>query len=155
MTTDRQDDTATGLLGKLTPKRPPWQVMVTGNSDTPISSDTVAALGRILDLMPGVGHLTLETEGGRVLNVTRDFRSFYLDEVDRKIAAIFGADPQITGIRFPKHTATPDDPHWSPTGKARAAIAASRKAGDITPDEAIQKLKALHSGEQEHGAKDD
>lgn len=46
-----------------------------------------------------------------MLNVTRDFHSGYLDEVDRKIAAIFAADPQITSIGFPKHTATPDDPH--------------------------------------------
>ena len=75
--------------------------------------------------------------------------------MDRKIAAIFAADPQITGIGFPKHTATPNDPHWSPTGKASAALAAARKAGDITPDEAIQRLKALHSGEPDHGAKDD
>ena len=155
MTTDRQDDAATGLLGKLTPKRPPWQVMVTGNTDAPISTEVVAALGRILDLLPGVGHLTLQTAGGGVLNVTRDFRSGYLDEVDKKITAIFAADPQITGIGFPKHTATPDDPHWSPTGKASAAIAAARKAGDITPDEAIHRLKALHSGEPDHGAKDD
>lgn len=146
---------ARDLLNRLTPKRPPWQVMVTGNAETSISPDTVAALGRILDLMPGIGHLMLQTAGGGVLNVTRDFHSGYLDEVDRKIAAIFAADPQITSIGFPKHTATPDDPHWSPTGKASAALAAARKAGDITPDEAIQRLKALHSGEPDHGAKDD
>ena len=155
MTDDGEHNGPRDLLNRLTHKRPPWQVMVTGNADTGISADTVAALARILDLMPGVGHLTLQTAGGGGLNVTRDFRSAYLDEVDRKIAAIFAADPQITGIGFPKHTATPNDPHWSPTGKASAALAAARKAGDITPDEAIQRLKALHSGEPDHGAKDD
>nr|WP_168550540.1 hypothetical protein [Paracoccus aminophilus] len=41
------------------------------------------------------------------------------------------------------------------TGKTSAALAAARKAGDITPDEAILRLKALHSGEPDHGAKDD
>lgn len=155
MTDGDEHNGARDLLNRLTPKRPPWQVMVTGNADTPISHDTVAALGRILDLMRGVGNLTLQTAGGGALNVTRDYGGNYLAEVDRKIAAIFAADPQITGIGFPKHTATPDDPHWSPTGKASAALAAARKAGDITPDEAIQRLKALHSGEPDHGAKDD
>ena len=105
--------------------------------------------------MPGVGHLTLQTADGGVLNVTRDYSGDYLAEVDRRIATIFSADPQITAIAFPKHTATPDDPHWSPTGKAMAALAAARQAGDITPDEAIRRMKATHAERQDHGKKDD
>jgi len=129
MTDDGEHSGARDLLNRLTPKRPPWQVMVTGNADTGISSDTMAALGRILDLMPGVGHLKLQTAGGGVLNVTRDFRSTYLDEVDRKIAAIFAADPQIIGIGFPKHTATPGDPHLPPHGR-RATLPPMRQSRD-------------------------
>lgn len=72
MTDDGEHGGARDLLNRLTTKRPPWQVMVTGKTETPISPETIAALGRILDLMPGVGHLTLQTAGGGVLNVTRD-----------------------------------------------------------------------------------
>jgi hypothetical protein len=159
MTDDSDTSGADGLLNRLSPKRPPWQIMMTGNADASISDATKAALVRILDLLPGVGHLVLRMEGGEVLNVTRDYGGNHLAEVDHKIAAIFAADPQITGIAFPKHTATPDDPHWSPTGKAMAALAAARQAGDITPDEAIRRMKAIHAAihaeGQDHGKKDD
>ena len=146
------------LLNRLTTRKQPWQIMLTGNAADPVSGETREALGRILDLMPGVGHLTLHTAGGGVLNVTRDYSGDYLAEVDRRIAAIFSADPQITAIAFPKHTATPDDPHWSPNGKARAALAAARQAGDIAPDEASRRMKAMHAATQaegqDHGKKD-
>ena len=155
MADDGKNGRADDLLKGLTPKRPPWQIMMTGNAADPVSGATKEALARILDLMPGVGHLVLRMEGGGVLNVTRDFHGNHLAEVDRRIAAIFAADPQITGITFPKHTATPDDPHWSPTGKAMAALAAARQAGDITPDEAIRRMKATHAERQDHGKKDD
>ena len=159
MADDGKNGSADDLLKRLTLKRPPWQIMMTGNAADPISGATKEALAQILDLMPGVGHLTLQTAGGGVLNVTRDFHGNHLAEVDRKIATIFAADPQITGIAFPKHTATPDDPHWSPTGKAMAALAAARQAGDITPDEAIRRMKAIHAAihaeGQDHGKKDD
>ena len=128
--------------------------MLTGNAADPVNGETREALARILDLMPGVGHLTLQTADGGVLNVTRDYSGDYLAEVDRRIATIFSADPQITAIAFPKHTATPDDPHWSPAGKARAALAAARQAGEMTPDEAIRRMKAIHAEGQDHGKKD-
>lgn len=110
MTDDGETSGVDGLLNRLTPKRPPWQIMMTGNATSPIRKDTRTALERIFD-MPGVGHLVLRTEVGGLLNVTRDYAGNHLAEVDRRIAAIFAADPQITGIAFPKHTATPDDPH--------------------------------------------
>lgn len=158
--TDSGDKTGVdALLNGLTTRKRPWQIMLTGNAADPVSGETREALGRILDLMPGVGHLTLQTADGGVLNVTRDYSGDHLAEVDRRIAAIFSADPQITGIAFPKHIATPDDPHWSPTGKAMAALAAAKQAGDITPDEAIRRMKAIHAAthaeRQDHGKKDD
>lgn len=146
----------TDILDKLATKRPPWQLLMTGSGEDamPVSQSTRAALERIFDLMPGVGHLTLKTANG-VLNVTRDFGGDYISEVDGRIAAIFAGDPAITAIGFPDHTATPDDPHCSPAGKASAAIAAAREAGTLSSDEAIRRLKALHTREQDHGAKDD
>ena len=133
--------------------------MLTANAPDPVSIETRETLARILDLMPGVGHLTLQTADGGVLNVTRDYSGDYLTEVNRRIAAIFSADPQITAIAFPKHTATPDDPHWSPNEKAMATLAAARQASDITPDEAIRRMKAIHAAihaeGQDHGKKDD
>ncbi|MBE0600116.1 MAG: hypothetical protein IH568_02270 [Burkholderiaceae bacterium] len=147
-----------GLLNRMATRKRPWQIMLTGNATDPVSIETREALARILDLMPGVGHLVLRTADGGVLNATRDYSGDYLAEVDRRIAAIFSADPQITAIAFPKHTATPDDPHWSPNTKALAAIAAARQAGDITPDEAIRRMKAIHAAtqaeRQDHGKKD-
>ena len=148
-----------GLLNRMATRKRQWQIMLTGNATDPVSGETREALARILDLMPGVGHLTLQTAGGGVLNVTRDYSGDHLAEVDRRIAAIFSADPQITTIAFPKHTATPDDPHWSPTGKARATLAAAQQAGEITPDEAIRRMKAIQAATQaegqDHGKKDD
>ena len=155
MADDGKTSGADDPLKRLTTQKRPWQIMLTGNAADPVSGATREALARILDLMPGVGHLTLRTADGGVLNVTRDYSGNHLAEVDRRIAAIFAADPQITGITFPKHTATPDDPHWSPTGKAMAALAAARQAGDITPDEAIRRMKAIHAEGQDHGKKDD
>ena len=150
---------ADGLLSRMETRKRPWQIILTGNAADPVSSETREALARILDLMAGVGHLTLQTADGGVLNVTRDYSGDYLAEVDRRIAAIFSADPQITAIAFPKHTATPDDPHWSPNGNAMAAIAAAKQAGDITPDEAIRRMKAIHAATHaegpDHGEKDD
>lgn len=147
------------ILNRMTTRKRSRQIMLTGNSVDPVSIEIREALARILDLMPSVGHLTLRTADGGVLNVTRDYSGDYLAEVDRRIAAIFSADPQITAIAFPKHTATPDDPHWSPNTKALAAIAAGRQAGDIIPDEAIQRMKTIHAATQaegqEHGKKDD
>ena len=154
MTDDGEKTGVDALLNRRTTRKRPWQIMLTGNAADPVNGETREALARILDLMPGVGHLVLRMEGGGVLNVTRDFHGNHLAEVDRRIAAIFSADPQITAIAFPKHTATPDDPHWSPNTKALAAIAAARQAGDITPDEAIRRMKAIHAEGQDHGKKD-
>jgi hypothetical protein len=146
------------FMNRMATRKRPWQIMMTGNAADPVSIETREALARILDLMPGIGHLTLQTADGGVLNVTRDYSGNHLAEVDSRIAAIFSADPQITAIAFPKHTATPDDPHWSPNGKAMAALAAARQAGDITPDEAIRRMKAIHAATQaegqDHGKKD-
>jgi len=83
--------------------------------------------------------------------VTRDFTSGNAAEVDRMLAGIFGNDQAVTGIAFPatstkpKHTATPDNPYWSPHGKTLAATDAALAAGEITPQEAIVRAKTVNT----------
>ncbi|WP_266065042.1 hypothetical protein [Brucella intermedia] len=109
----------------------------------------VLDLTRIFDLFPHLSGVTLKTRHGD-LQVTRDFPSNYTAEVDAMLATIFENDPGIAGIVFPatstqpEHTATPDDPHWSPDGKALAAIDAALKAGEISTDQAMRKIKEIH-----------
>jgi hypothetical protein len=81
------------------------------------------------------------TPRSRILsNVTRDFPSDYTTQVDRFLGAIFKNNAAVTGVEFlgmdTPHTATPDDPYWSPQGKAYASIEKAAARGEITPEEA-------------------
>jgi hypothetical protein len=53
----------------------------------------------------------------------------------------------VTGIEFfgleNPHTATPDDPYWSPQGKAYASIKEAAAQGEITPEDAIAAYRRL------------
>jgi len=140
---------------KETPlRRPPWQLLVVGNTEEPLhfTAETNNALTRIFDLLPGLSGVTIKTTKGD-LSVSRDFPNGYTDMVDNFIASVFRNDPEITGIVFPatgtrpEHTATADDPHFLPEGKALASIAAAHKAGEISSEEAIRRIKATHSKE--------
>lgn len=141
-------------LKELPLHQPPWQLLMVGNTQEPLrfTADTSNALKRIFDLLPSLGGLTIETTKGD-LTVSRDFPSGYMEAVDNLIAAIFENEPEITGIVFPatstrpEHTATADDPHFLPEGKTIAAITAARKAGEIDSEEALRRLKAIHSNE--------
>ncbi|SKA39258.1 hypothetical protein [Consotaella salsifontis] len=130
-------------------RRPPWQVMIVGGSmeGLHISRQTRMALQRILDLMPDVPSLTLHTTKG-TLQVSRDFPSGHLNPVDSLIAGIFERDGEITAIGFPRHTASRDDPHWSPSGKRRAEIGAAQAAGEIIPEQAVEQHNA--ADEEDH-----
>lgn len=135
-------------------QRRPWQLLITGNPKEPIafSVETRDALTSMFELFPHLGSLTLKTRQGD-LSVTRDFPGDYTSRVDEMIAVVFRNDPEITGIVFPatstrpEHTATPDDPHWSADGRILAEISAALRAGKITGDEAVRRMKELHSGE--------
>jgi hypothetical protein len=41
------------------------------------------------------------------------------------------------------HTATPDDPYWSPQGKAYASIKQAAARGEISPEDAIAAYRHL------------
>lgn len=136
-------------------RRPPWQLlMTTVSEDVPaLRIETKNALTRIFELLPHLGGLTVQTTSGDI-RVTRDFASDYAAEVDRILADIFHDEPAVKGVvvpatgMVPAHTATRDNPYWSPDGKTLAAIDAALASGEITPQQAIERLKALNTGNE-------
>jgi hypothetical protein len=128
------------------PRDRPWQIMLTGHGLEKIDVGTRQALEQILELFTEVGGLVVHTVAGKV-NVTRDFPSDYTTQVDRLLREIFKNNAAITGIEFlgmeTPHTATPDDPNWSPQGKAYASIEEAAARGEITPEEAIAAYRRL------------
>lgn len=140
------DAAAIALLGELRPRRRPWQVLLTWTGAAPPGPGLYEELARILDLFPGTDCLTVHTADG-CLWATRDFPSNAIQEVDGILARLFQANPEVAGVTFPgtatwpAHTATPDDPFWSPQGKAGAAITAALEARTVTPGQAIEQLK--------------
>lgn len=101
---------------------------------------------QILELFTEVGGLVVHTVAGS-LSVTRDFPRDYTTQVDRLLGEIFKNNAAVTGIEFlgmeTPHTATPDDPYWSPQGKAYARIDEARARGEISPEEAIAAYRRL------------
>jgi len=120
--------------------------MLTGKDIGQINAATRQALEQILELFTEVGGLVVHTAAGKV-TVTRDFPSDYTTQVDWLLAEIFKNNAAVTGIEFlgleNPHTATPDDPYWSPQGKAYASIAETRARGEITPEDAIAAYRRL------------
>jgi hypothetical protein len=120
--------------------------MLTGHGLEHIDAGTRQALEQILELFTEVGGLVVQTTAGRV-SVTRDFPSDYTAQVDRYLQEIFKNNRCVTGIEFlgleNPHTATPDDPYWSPQGKAYARIDEARARGDISPEDAIAAYRRL------------
>lgn len=131
-------------------RRPAWQLLMASvREDAPaLSTETNNALTRIFELLPHLGGLTVQTTSGDI-RVTRDFASGYAAELDRMLAEIFRHDPAVKGIvvpaagTVPEHTATRDDPYWSPSGKTVAAINTALAAGEITPQEAMDRINAV------------
>ncbi len=149
------DDKALALLAGLRPGRSrPWQLLFVGDGARAISTESRQALAEIFDLWPELPTLTLQTEMGSV-QVSRDFPSAYHQRIDSAIAGIFKRDGGITAIRFPGHTATPDDPYAHKSGKGLAAIGRALEAGEIAPDDAARQIKALMNGDGKDGAKID
>ena len=109
------------------------------------------ALECILELFTEIGGLVVQTAAGNV-NVTRDFPSDYTSQVDRLLGEIFKNNRFVTGIEFlgmeTPHTATPDDPYWSPQGKAYASIERAAARGEITPEEAIAACQRFGAARQ-------
>ncbi|WP_206531660.1 hypothetical protein [Affinirhizobium pseudoryzae] len=135
-------------------RRRPWQLLMLSNNNQPssFSEETVAALTRILDLLPHVPGLALQTKFGEV-HVSRDFSGDTTSAVDALITTVLKDDPNITGITFPgtgkrpEHTATIKDPHCLPAGKQFAAVNQAQKAGLIGSSEAIRRTKAIGNKE--------
>ncbi|MEY9199430.1 hypothetical protein ABIA16_004609 [Sinorhizobium fredii] len=133
-------------------RRSPWQLLMTSvREDAPaLSTETNNALTRIFELLPHLDSLTVQTPNGDI-RVTRDFPSGYAAELDRMLADIFRNDPTVKGIvvpatgTAPEHIATHDNPYWSPNGKKLAAIDAALAAGEITPQEAIDRIEAVNT----------
>jgi hypothetical protein len=124
----------------------PWQIMLTGHGLEQMDAGTRQALEQILELFTEVGGLVVQTAAGKV-NVTRDFPSDYTTQVDRLLGAIFKNNRCVTGIEFlgmeTPHMATPDDPYWSPQGKAYASIERAAARGEISPEDAIAAYRRL------------
>jgi len=124
----------------------PWQILLTGKDIGQIDAATRQALEQILELFTEAGGLVVHTAAGKV-SVTRDFPSDYTTQVDRLLGEIFTNNAAVTGIEFlgleNPHTATPDDPYWSPQGKAYASIERAAARGDITSQEAIAAYRCL------------
>ena len=100
------------------PYRRPWNLLMTSQARGALfDARTNNALVRIFDLLPHLTWITVETAAGDV-RVSRDMMHEYTDEVDRMLAAVFDAGPEITGIVFPatttrpEHKATPARPHF-------------------------------------------
>ena len=142
------DAIETILTGEDGRKRP-WQLLMTSADEMPsFSPGTFEALASIFDLFPSLKVLAIKTDKGEAI-VSRDFPSGYTERVDRLLAEIFRTNPEITGIVFPAtntregHTATPDDPYWSADGKEIAALSAAIQSGEISPEEALSRLRML------------
>lgn len=138
------------ILEQMEPvSKRPWQLILTGDRSKHVSAAAARSLTRILELFPGTSHLILETESGSVY-VGRDFPSAYSDAVDQAVSRIFDNAPGVTGITFPagngrlEHTATREDPHWSPKGKAAAAVHAAVRNHEMSADEAVALLEKLY-----------
>ena len=120
--------------------------MLTGHRLEQIDAGTRQALEQILELFTEVVGLVVHTVAGKV-NVTRDFPSDYTAQVDRLLGEIFQNNRCVTGIEFlgleNPHTATPDNPYWSPQGKAYTSIEWAAARGEITPEEAIAAYRRL------------
>ncbi len=105
------------------PYRRPWNLLMTSQARAAFfDARTNNALSRIFDLLPHLTRITVETAAGDV-RVSRDMMHEYTDEVDRMLAAVFEANPEITGPRImgivfpatptrPEHKATPDRPRF-------------------------------------------
>lgn len=147
------DPASIALLEDLGPRRRPWQVLLSWTDADAPGPRLYEDLGRILDLFPSVGCLTVHTTGGSIV-ATRDFHGNYTREVDDILGRLFCADPAVVGVTFPAtpdwpaHTATPDDPFWSPQGQASAAITAAMEEGRITPLQALEQLKQLYGADE-------
>ena len=72
--TEGYDASAIDILRGLTPRRRPWQLLLTGDGPDQLSAEVGEALARILDLFPSVSHLVVRTTGGSV-HASRDFPS--------------------------------------------------------------------------------
>ena len=128
------------------PRDRPWQIMLTGHGLEHIGAGTRQALEQILELFTEVPGLVVHTSAGKD-SVTRDFPGDYTAQVDGLLGAIFKNNAAVTGVEFlgleNPHTATPDNPYWSPQGKAYASIAEARARSEITPEEAIAAYRRL------------
>ncbi len=145
---DGYDASAMEVLRGLELRRP-WQLLLVGHDLAAADADLVAGLTRILELMPSVPALTVETARGTLV-ATRDFPSGSLAKVDAILAGLFRRNPELAGIQFPgnetrpAHIATADEPFWSPQGAQSARIRAAMARGDITPQEAGDQLDQLY-----------
>jgi hypothetical protein len=120
--------------------------MLTGSGLGAIDAATREALEQILELFTEVGGLLVKTTAGDV-SVTRDFPSDHTVQVDQLLGEIFKTNPAVTGIKVlgaeNAHSATPDDPHWSPHGKAYAGIEDAVARGELSPEAAIDAYRRL------------
>lgn len=119
------NQTAIDRLRQRAHAQPPWQLLMVGmgkDNHANVSAETTYALIRLLDYLPGLSGVTLQTEQGDLV-VSRDFPSGEMQIIDGLIASVIKNDPHITGIAFPAtgarpmHVARPDEPHYLP-GKA-------------------------------------
>jgi hypothetical protein len=141
------------ILDQMEPPRRPWRLKYEywgtwPGDDLP---DFHREVESIFENMPELPSLTIHFEGGKRVDAFRDFFSDHMNSVDLSLGRIFRDDASVLGVTFPahtrraEHTATRQNPTWSPYGKTSAAILARLKRGEIGAEEAIDSLKALSS----------
>jgi hypothetical protein len=130
----------------------PWRLKYEGtwpNDDVEDLPNFHREIDDIFETMPELPSLTIYFEGGRSVVALRDFRWNPRESIDLSIRRVFHEHGSVLGISFPahlnrpEHTATRQEPNWSPYGKASAAILGRLKRGEIGAEEAVDRLKEL------------
>ncbi|WP_337738520.1 OST-HTH/LOTUS domain-containing protein [Sinorhizobium meliloti] len=109
MSGQADDRVVIGRLNEIRTRRPPWQLLMVGNTDGMIafSAETNNALMRIFDLLPHLGGVTIKTTSGD-LSLSCDFPGNYVNEVDELLAAFSIANPKSPASCFPRPARVPN-----------------------------------------------
>lgn len=100
-----QDDdrVVIGKLNEIRTRRPPWQLLMVGNTDGLIafSAETNNALMRIFDLLPHLGGVNLAGVGAHLAKQAPDFdaRNYGFARLSDLVAASGLVDMESTGDR--------------------------------------------------------
>jgi hypothetical protein len=132
------------------PERRPWDLLYVGDVAGDDLPDIGKELTHILELLPTVSILSIKLKDGKSFQVSRDYPSNYVQDVDELLFRILSHHPQIAGVTFPaqgdvpEHTATLEEPFAHAQGKPTYEIFRRLKLGEITTEEASKALDAIY-----------